>query len=609
MTMQNIAEVSPMRRQGGGVSVVVRRREDLLHGEGRQDDSIWTTERFNKLGGFSMNVKEVQRRLWEQSQLHKGHTDSGGPLFPVNQYDQRIRNLYDLMHHPQWLSAACDRVLSRSKDKAAGVDGVSVGRFKDGLDGKLESLRLELKRGTYFPQPLRRVLIPKANGKTRPLGIPCLRDKIVQEAMRMALEPIFEVEFHDNSYGFRPNRSTHHAVFRCQQLTHTGFTWVIEGDVKACFDEISHKAILSSVRKKVMDNKFLDLVARLLKAGVQVDGIVQPTVKGVPQGGIVSPLLSNAVLNQLDWFLHEKGAYGKDGKWMASRQYPNIRFVRYADDWCVFITRGSKRLAEELREQIREFLDRKCGLRLSEEKTRITHVRDGFEFLGFHISLGAGQRGKLVPKIKIPNKARTKILERLSETIRFRPHQESVSSRIIRGSSVILGWANYYRIAHNYASVASTLDHHTFWIATKTICRKFDISTAQCLRKYQLDNTIGVNDDFKLRKFSDIKRSRDFRGPKPYQPGKGLYLDDAEMDVNYQMYEKGRLDSMDLKIEALQRDGYKCRHCGVPVSFKSSQADHIRSVKCFANFSQAHTLSNIQTLCLSCHKEKTNEGL
>jgi group II intron reverse transcriptase/maturase len=175
------------------------------------------------------------------------------------------------------------------------------------LESNIETLRLELKHGTYQPKPVRQVLIPKANGKMRALGIPCLRDKIVQEAIRMALEPIFEVEFHDSSYGFRPNRSAHHAVSRCQQLMKQKFTWVIEGDVKACFDEISHKTILKVVREKVMDNKFLNLIERFLKAGVSIKGVVRPTVKGVPQGGVISPLLANAVLNKLDWFLHEKG--------------------------------------------------------------------------------------------------------------------------------------------------------------------------------------------------------------------------------------------------------------------------------------------------------------
>ena len=214
-----------------------------------------------------MNIDEVQRRLWEQSQAHKQHRESGTPLFPTNPYGGRIRNLMDLMHNPTWIAAACDRVLKRSRGKASGVDGVRAHEFERARDHRLEELRLELKRGTYRPLPLRRVEIPKANGKMRQLGIPCLRDKIVQEAIRMALEPIFEVEFHENSYGFRPNRSAHHAVARCRHMALTGFTWVIEGDVKACFDEISHKAILRCIREKVMDNKFLGLIHLPVKSG------------------------------------------------------------------------------------------------------------------------------------------------------------------------------------------------------------------------------------------------------------------------------------------------------------------------------------------------------
>ena len=141
----------------------------------------------------------------------------------------------------------------------------------------------------------------------------------------MALEPIYEAEFHDSSYGFRPNRSTHHAVSHCQQMMQKGFTWVIEGDVKACFDEISHQAILGCLREKVMDHQFLDLIGRLLKAGVNVDGIVHPTEKGVPQGGVASPLLSNVVLNKLDWFLHERGRHGNASgyAWKKGRPSPS----------------------------------------------------------------------------------------------------------------------------------------------------------------------------------------------------------------------------------------------------------------------------------------------
>ncbi len=553
-----------------------------------------------------MNINEVQRRLWEQSQAHRQHRESGTPLFPTNPYGGRICNLMDLMHNPTWIAAACDRVLKRSRGKASGVDGVTARVFARYRESRLEKLRLELKRSTYRSQPLRRVEIPKANGKMRQLGIPCLRDKIVQEAIRMALEPIFEVEFHEHSYGFRPNRSAHHAVSRCQFMALQGFTWIIEGDVKACFDEISHKAILRCLREKVMDNKFLRLIQHLLKAGVEIDGVVHPTNKGVPQGGVASPLLANIVLNKLDWFLHSKGFHGR-AEWRTwSHGMHNVRFSRYADDWCVFLTRSNRKQAERLREEIRNFLREICGLELSADKTRITHVRDGYDFLGFNISVGVGKSGNLVPKLRVGRKAIAKIRIRLGEVLRYRPAQESISVRLERASSVIRGWSNYFKIAHNFSQVAHGLDHKVFWIATKAICRKEDISTAQCLRKYRLQNTIAVHEECALACFQDTASTYYVSSPKPYQSGCNQpYLEDDEWEVSFVFPDRARPGSGDLKWKALVRDGFHCRSCGVKVSSKTSQADHIVPVNRFANLQQANSLDNIQTLCLRCHKLKS----
>ena len=555
-----------------------------------------------------MNVNEVQRRLWEQSGAHKRHRESGTPLFPTNPYDGRVRNLMDLMHHPHWLREAAERVLRRSHGKAPGVDGVTTRQFRKGLEGKIEHLRLELKRGTYQPRPVRRVMIPKANGKMRGLGIPCLRDKIVQEAIRMALEPIFEVEFHDHSYGFRPNRGTHHAVYRCQHLMKHGFRWVIEGDVKACFDEIPHKAILKAVREKVMDNRFLDLIRRFLKAGVEVEGVVQPTEKGVPQGGVISPLLSNAVLNKLDWFLHAKGTHGQAMMRAARHRQPNVRFVRYADDWCVFITRASKHYAEALRDSIQSFLRRECGLELSVEKTHITHVHDGFDFLGFHLNHTVGQGGKRVPKIKVGLKARRNVKQRLNDAMRNRPHQESVALRLQRGSAVVRGWAEYFRIAHNFTDLAGTLDHEALWIGLKAICRKLDIPTGAAMKRFYRNGTLQVDDLCRLETFSGITMKLDYRGPEPYTPGAGgksVYEADDDMEwASARFNERQRPGNMDVKYRTLQRDNYRCHKCGRDVTDTTSQADHIVPVKRFASFALASTDDNLQTLCLDCHREK-----
>jgi RNA-directed DNA polymerase len=556
-----------------------------------------------------MNIEEVQRSLWEKSRVHKTNRESSSPLFPVNPYEKRIRKLMDLMHNPTWLREAAERTLTRSHGKKPGIDEVIVSEFRKNLDDNLETLRLELKRGTYQPKPVRQVLIPKANGKMRALGIPCLRDKIVQEAIRMALEPIFEVEFHDCSYGFRPNRSAHHAVSRCQQLMNQKFTWVIEGDVKACFDEISHKAILKVVREKVMDNKFLNLIERFLKAGVSVKGVVHPTVKGVPQGGVISPLLANAVLNKLDWFLHGKGAYGiREGQRNRYNGQPNVRFVRYADDWCVFITRGSKRYAERLREEISQILRKECSLELSLEKTHITHVRDGFSFLGFQLECSTGRSGNIVPKIRIGQKGIQNFKRGIYDAARNVAQHVSIAARIYRTSQVVRGWGEYFRIAHNYSDKAGDLDYFVHKVMLKMICRKMDIHTAKCYREYHANGTFHYRNEEILARLSHKTMKLDYRNPIPYEPGgKNSNESDMEMEVKVDatiVSDYKRRGRWDTKLDQIARDQYRCRACGKEVTVKTSHLEHIKPVSTFPSFEAANIEGNLQTLCLECHKEK-----
>jgi hypothetical protein len=271
----------------------------------------------------------------------------------------------------------------------------------------------------------------------------------------------------------------------------------------------------------------------------------------------------------------------------------------------VFITRASKRYAENLREAIRGFLAVNCGLRLSEEKTHITHVREGFEFLSFRLEMGVVRRGHHAAKIKVPLEAVANAKRSLAKAIRHRPQQESIAVRMIRGSAVVRGWAHYYKIAHNYSVVSSLLDHHAYWIAVKAICRKQDISTAKCLRGYTFGSYIGMFSTCTLAKFRDIRMAWDQGGPEPYVPGNGDYESDSDVDGERYIHEKNRTGGMDLKHQALARDGLKCSQCGKPITAATSQADHIKPVQSFASFAQASYLENMQTLCLFCHKEKT----
>jgi hypothetical protein len=211
-----------------------------------------------------------------------------------------------------------------------------------------------------------------------------------------------------------------------------------------------------------------------------------------------------------------------------------------------------------------------------------------------------------VPKLRVGRKAIANIRTRLGEVLRYRPTQESISVRLKRASAVIRGWSNYFKLAHNFSQVAHGLDDKAFWIAAKTICWKEDISTAQCLRKYRLRNTIAVHGDCALACFQDTASTYYCSSPEPYQPGCNQpYLEDDDWEVAFVFPDRARPGSGDLKWKALVRDGFRCRGCDVVVTSTTSQADHIVPVNRFANLQQANSLDNIQTLCLRCHKLKS----
>jgi group II intron reverse transcriptase/maturase len=294
---------------------------------------------------------------------------------------------------------------------AAGVDKVSVNMFADNLDENLARLMRELKTGTFRPHPLRRVHIPKGPGSTklRPLGIPVVRDRVAQEVVRRLLAPIFEPLFHDDSYGFIPGRNCHQAIERVLEFHRHGDDTVLDADIQGFFDNIPHKVIDLAVAAEVADGNILKLVNRFLTAGVMEDGVRKPTTVGTPQGGVISPLLANIVLNHLDWQLHHAG----------------FRFVRYADDFIVVCR--NKEQAQEALDLVRVVLEGDLGLELSPEKTKITTFGKGYEFLGFFLSSRSRRmRDKSEQKLKAKIRELTvrshnldgKVIEKLNRVIR-----------------------------------------------------------------------------------------------------------------------------------------------------------------------------------------------
>jgi RNA-directed DNA polymerase len=331
---------------------------------------------------LELALYRAERRVREiQTKLHR---------WAVEEPHRRFDDLYNLVSDPAFLLAAWDRVRGNKGARTAGVDGQTAYYVEAvrGVEGFLQELRDAVKTRGFQPLPVRERMIPKANGKLRRLGIPAVRDRVVQASLKLVLEPIFEADFLPCSYGFRPNRRAHDAVAEVRYLTSRSYEWVVEGDIAACFDEISHPALMDRVRRRVGDKRVLALVKAFLKAGILTqDGSQEDTKTGTPQGGILSPLLSNVALSVLDEYFATAagGLRSSDTDRRKRRRHglPNHRLVRYADDWCLVVS-GTQKDAEILREEAADVLS-PMGLRLSPEKTLITHIDEGLDFLGWRI--------------------------------------------------------------------------------------------------------------------------------------------------------------------------------------------------------------------------------
>jgi RNA-directed DNA polymerase len=343
--------------------------------------------------------------------------------------DQVWFALMDKTYAPANLQSALTKVWRNGG--SAGADEQTVAHFGRHAEAELQRLHEQLRGGTYQPQPVRRAWIAKPGSQEkRPLGIPAVRDRIVQGALRHVLEPIFEADMAEHSYGFRPGRGAKDALRRVDHLLKAGHAWVVDADLKSCFDTIPHDRLLALVKQRVADGRVLALVESFLRAGVlETAKGWQPTERGTPQGGVISPLLANVYLNPLD---HQMAAAGWE-------------LVRYADDFVILCR--SEAEAQQALAAVRAWVS-EAGLTLHPEKTRVVNAAQpgGFDFLGYHF-----ERGRKWPRKKSLGKLRDRVRAQTS-----RLDGRSLSAIVADVNRSLRGWYGYFQ--HSRASTFSAVD-------------------------------------------------------------------------------------------------------------------------------------------------------
>lgn len=317
----------------------------------------------------------------------------------------------------------------------SGIDGVTVEELGYYMFKHKEEIKEQIRNRKYKPSPVRRVYIPKENGDKRGLGIPTVVDRLIQQAIVQVLSPIYEQQFSETSYGFRPNRSCETAIIKLLEYFNDGYTWIVDIDLQKFFDTVCHDKLISIIMKTIHDGELVSLIRKYLVSGVMENGIVSPTKVGIPQGGNLSPLLSNIMLNELDKELEKRG----------------LRFTRYADD-CIIVVQSEK-AANRVMESITKFIEKKLGLKVNIEKSKVARPNE-IKYLGFGFYYTKTGIIKPKPHLKSVQKFKRKLKQ-----ITKRSWSISLDERIIKLNQVIRGWINYFRIADMKSCMGSISEH------------------------------------------------------------------------------------------------------------------------------------------------------
>jgi RNA-directed DNA polymerase len=422
------------------------------------------------------------RVLGIQAKLHRWAIDD-----PTRRFD----DLFNLVCDPAFLLVGWRRVRGNMGARTAGVDGQTAAYIEwvRGEAAFLAELRADLKARRFAPLPVRERMIPKPGGrKRRRLGIPTVRDRVVQAALKLVLEPIFEADFQPCSYGFRPGRRAQDALAEIHLLASHSYEWVVEGDIEACFDTIDHTALLQRMRRRIGDKRVLGLVKAFCKAGILTEaGQVQDTITGTPQGGILSPLLANIALSVLDEHFAEawQQTMGTNAqrRTRKARGLARYRLVRYADDFVVMVA-GTRADAEALKGEAAAVLA-PMGLRLSEAKTRITHIDEGLDFLGYrmqrHQKRGTAKRYVYT----YPSKNALQAIKAKVRTISRQNRNQPLAVLLHRLNLALRGWCVYFRHGCS-ARTFRYLGQFTWERTLKWLRRKHPNATWKQLRRRYL---------------------------------------------------------------------------------------------------------------------------
>lgn len=420
--------------------------------------------------------------------------------------DHVFRKLWGLCTDLRNLRAALSQVSRNKGARTAGIDGITVRMIlESGVEKFLQELRAELRSKAFRPSPVRRIMIPKPGkpGKFRPLGIPTVKDRVVQSALRNIMEPIFEADFYPTSYGFRPGRSVHGAMEhlrKClnskeikkattKEIPRLTYQVAIEGDIKGCFDNISHHGLMNRIRRRIDDNKINRLILSFLKAGIVSEAQFMRTETGTPQGGILSPLLANIALSIIEerytryvWPRQNRdGSILTDSKSIKKRAIkartydksvgkPIFFPVRYADDFIILVyapsgPKQSERaveLARQEKTELAKMLTEEMGLELSASKTKVTPVTTPLRFLGFTLRVQYNPKSRWISKIVIPKSKSNKVRQAIKDVFSSNTLNKSLRNRLTKLNLILRGWGYSYRHAWKAKSVFKSIDNYVW---------------------------------------------------------------------------------------------------------------------------------------------------